>query len=117
LKIVFIGTVKFSREALKKLIDLGADVAGVVTKSQSDFNADFADLSDLCRKRSVPVKYSENVNDAETSEWIRFLQPDVVFCFGWSQLIKRDVLSIPRLGVVGYHPTLLPRNRGRHPLI
>ena len=26
-------------------------------------------------------------------------------------------LDIPKYGVVGYHPSLLPRNRGRHPII
>jgi methionyl-tRNA formyltransferase len=45
------------------------------------------------------------------------LNPDVVFCFGWSNLIKKEVLDISRLGVIGYHPTLLPHNKGRHPLI
>jgi methionyl-tRNA formyltransferase len=40
-----------------------------------------------------------------------------VFCLGWSSLLKQAVLSIPPLGVVGYHPALLPRNRGRHPII
>ena len=36
---------------------------------------------------------------------------------GLSKLINRELLEIPKLGVVGYHPTLLPKNRGRHPLI
>jgi len=27
------------------------------------------------------------------------------------------LLSLPRIGVIGFHPTLLPANRGRHPII
>ena len=45
------------------------------------------------------------------------LQPDVVFCVGWSYLLKPELLAIPRYGVVGYHPAGIPHNRGRHPLI
>ena len=30
---------------------------------------------------------------------------------GLSKLINRELLEIPKLGVVGYHPTLLPKNR------
>ena len=43
--------------------------------------------------------------------------PDIVFCFGWSYLLRQDVLDVPKWGVVGYHPALLPQNRGRHPII
>lgn len=49
--------------------------------------------------------------------WIEQRQPDIVFCFGWSHLLRKEVLSIPRMGVVGFHPAALPQNRGRHPLI
>ena len=30
---------------------------------------------------------------------------------------KEDILKIPHLGVIGYHPAELPKNRGRHPII
>ena len=45
------------------------------------------------------------------------MRPDIIFCFGWSRLIKEELLKIPKKGVVGYHPAMLPKNRGRHPLI
>ena len=38
-------------------------------------------------------------------------------CVGWSKLIKKEILNIPKKGFIGYHPSLLPKNRGRHPLI
>jgi len=36
---------------------------------------------------------------------------------GWSNLIKKEVLEVTPGGVIGYHPTKLPFNRGRHPRI
>ena len=117
MRILFIGTVEFSYKALKKLIELNAEIVGVCTKNKSDFNSDFADLTPLCKQADVPIKYLDDVNSSENIEWVRGLSPDIIFCFGWSNLIKKDLLGLPKMGVVGYHPALLPKNRGRHPLI
>ena len=117
MKILFIGTVEFSYKALKKLIELNAEIVGVCTKNKSDFNSDFADLTPLCKQADVPIKYLDDVNSSQYIEWVRGLSPDIIFCFGWSNLIKKDLLNLPKMGVVGYHPALLPKNRGRHPLI
>jgi len=117
MKIVYIGSVIFSAKALEKLISINAEVVGVITKSESAFNSDFFDLSPIASANNIPVHYTSNINSTETLDWINQLNPDVVFCFGWSNLIKKEVLNISRLGVIGFHPTLLPYNRGRHPLI
>ena len=117
MKIFFIGTVSFSEKALEKLINLEAEVVGVATKSKSDFNADHIDLAPLCQQNDIPYKYVRNINAPHIMEWIKSLRPDVIFCFGWSSLIKAELLSLTAIGVIGFHPTKLPQNRGRHPLI
>ncbi len=117
MRILFIGTVEFSKHALEKLSDLKAEIVGVITKKKSPFNADFADLTPLCLKHNIPFLHVKDINASDSVAWIRNLFPDVIFCFGWSQLVKKDILNIPRLGVIGFHPAALPQNRGRHPLI
>ena len=117
MKIIFIGTVDFSRQALLKLIDLKAGIKGVITKRTSPFNADFSDLSEICKSNNIPLYYAKNLNQEECLGWIKDKKPDVLFCFGWSQLIKEPLLSIAPLGIIGFHPALLPENRGRHPII
>jgi methionyl-tRNA formyltransferase len=88
-----------------------------VTKKTSKFNADFRDLTPLCTKNAIPCTYTTDINSAETVEWIKALNPDVIFCFGWSNLLKKELLFLAPLGVIGFHPAALPANRGRHPLI
>lgn len=117
MRIVFIGTVELSLRALEKCLDLGAEVSGVVTRQASAFNADFADMSPLCAERGVPVLYAADVNTPESLAWIRDKSPDVIFCFGWSSLLKSEILALAPMGVIGFHPAALPRNRGRHPLV
>ncbi|MGY3795205.1 methionyl-tRNA formyltransferase [uncultured Aquimarina sp.] len=117
MKIFFIGTVEFSKITLEKLIELRADIVGVATRSESKFNADFADLISVCKEHNINYRTIKNVNSPEALSWIRSLGPDIIFCFGWSNLLKRDLLNLAPMGVVGYHPAELPMNRGRHPII
>ncbi|MCK5110892.1 MAG: methionyl-tRNA formyltransferase [Arcobacteraceae bacterium] len=117
MKIVFIGTVEFSLSALNKLIDINAQVVGVVTKKNSNFNSDFANLTPICKKNNIPCIYSDDINSTNTISQIKSLKPDIIFCFGWSSLIKTELLNLTPMGIVGFHPTQLPKNRGRHPII
>jgi methionyl-tRNA formyltransferase len=117
LRIVLIGTVAYSRACLGHLIDIGADVVGVVTHPGSTFNSDFTRLDDLALASDISCLQTKAINSDDTVTWIRERAPDVIFCFGWSQLIGAELLDLAPLGVIGYHPAMLPRNRGRHPLI
>lgn len=117
MRIIFIGTVEFSRLALERLVAIGAEVAGVCTLQGSSFNADYADLRPLCREHGIPLMIADDINAPATLDWIRTRAPDVIFCFGWSRLLKEELLAAAPLGVVGFHPAALPANRGRHPLI
>jgi methionyl-tRNA formyltransferase len=47
------------------------------------------------------------------SSQIKKLTPDLIIVAGWSELIDEEILSIPRLGVIGFHPSKLPFDRGR----
>ena len=102
---------------IEKLISINANIVGVCTKEESKFNSDYADLSPICNQNRIPLKNVSDINSNETVEWISSLNPDIIFCFGWSSLIKKDLLNLAPMGVVGYHPAKLPQNRGRHPLI
>ena len=117
MKVVLIGSVEFSLRVLEKLLSTDVELVGVCTKKSSTFNSDFVDLKPLCDDNDVPCLYVEDINSSMSIEWIKNLNPDVIFCYGWSSLIKSDIFALAPMGVVGYHPAKLPKNRGRHPLI
>ena len=117
MRIVFIGAVEFSLRALECLVALDAEIVGVCTLQESKFNADHVDLSSFSDAHRIPSIYVDDINSIETLNWIEGKSPDVIFCFGWSRLIKQDLLKLAPLGIVGFHPAALPANRGRHPII
>lgn len=117
MRVVFIGAVEFSRRALERVLTTPAQVVGVCTLENSTFNADHCDLRSVCESRGIDWAYAPDVNSEATLAWIRERSPDVIFCFGWSRILRRPLLDAAPLGVVGFHPAALPANRGRHPLI
>ncbi len=117
MRILFIGSVIFSEKALETLLRIKANVVGVITKKKSTFNADFVDLSYIAVKNNIPCLYADEVSMEEMIDFIKSCKPDVIYCFGWSHLIPKEILDIPKLGVIGFHPAKLPQNRGRHPII
>jgi len=117
MRIAFIGAVESSKAALSKLIKLKAEVVGVLAPVKSDFNSDFCDLSSIAKSAQIPFKAVKNINDQENILWLQNVSPDIIFCFGFSQLLKSELLHSAPMGVVGFHPALLPFNRGRHPIV
>ena len=86
MRVVFIGAVKFSARALEVLIDMPIQLVGVCTLKESTFNTDLVDLRPIAEKK-YPVRYTPDINSEAHLSWIRGLEPDVIFCFGWSRLI------------------------------
>src|SRR5688572_24447375 len=118
MKIVFIGSVQLSEIALRCVLEQpAAAVVGVVTRGTPGRHSDFAPLAGRARSRGIPCLEMEGLGQDALADWIRARDPDTVFCIGWSQLLGQAILQITRRGVIGYHPALLPRHRGRHPLI
>ncbi|MDT0294072.1 formyltransferase family protein [Mesonia ostreae] len=117
MKILFIGTVDFSYSCLEHLIKHNFKLCGVITKKQSKFNSDFKDLTPLCEKNNIPYFFDEKANKQTKEEFIANNSPDIIYCFGWSYLLPQSVLKGAKYGVIGFHPALLPNNRGRHPII
>ena len=114
----FIGCVDSSKTALQTLLDVkGLKVVAVVTREKSSVNADFCDLSALCKKNGIPFHFENPKMRSESVDFLRPFELDIIFCIGWSYLLDSIMLSLPRQGVIGFHPAKLPSNRGRHPII
>lgn len=115
MSIVFIGTVESSYVALEEMINQNVDISAVFTldKQYTSNVSDFKELDSLAIENNIDLYKFKNINDKENLDIIKTLNPDVVFVIGLSQLIKPELISIPKYGCVGLHPSLLPKNRGR----
>ena len=118
MKVVFIGSVLFSRTVLTALADQpDIEITGVVTRRAAPASGDFACLRPDAEALGVPWLEADDTDSAALAAWIGAPSPDAVFCIGWNRLLGSDLLAIPPRGTIGYHPAALPENRGRHPVI
>lgn len=118
MRVAFVGCVNFSFQILQHLLTCpDMELVGVVTRKEASFNSDFQNLEPLAKEAGVSCFLAQGNDQATMASWLKDLEPDVIYCFGWSFLLRKDILQVPRFGVVGYHPAALPKNRGRHPLV
>lgn len=118
LRIVLAGSVGSSRLTLQALLRHQANVVGVLELVSDDPSAisGFVRLNDVAAEANVPCVGFQNINAPELAAQVRAWQPDLLFVVGLSQIVKRELLLVPKLACVGFHPTLLPRGRGRAPV-
>ncbi len=64
----------------------------------------------------VPVHQPEEINAPEGVELVRSLQPDLLVTAAYGQILSAEVLSIPPLGGINLHGSILPKYRGAAPV-
>ena len=64
----------------------------------------------------IPVFQPEKLSIPGEFERLHALAPDVVVVVAYGQILRKNVLELPRLGCVNIHSSLLPRWRGAAPI-
>ncbi len=119
IRIVFMGSPDFSLPSLRSLAQ-AYQVVGVVTQPDRasgrgrELKAPPVKL--LAQELGVPVIQPEKLKQPEAMEQLRAWQPDLIVVAAFGQILKKDVLDLPRFGCVNVHASLLPRWRGAAPI-
>ncbi|MDC2969030.1 formyltransferase family protein [Candidatus Pelagibacter sp.] len=117
-KIIFIGNLIFSYELLKVILkNKNFQIVGIVSKNNSNYNSDHFSLKEISRNNNIQYLNYKFKNDDQLISFVKKLNPDYIFCFGWSHLLHPKVLKLTKISSIGYHPSNLPKNRGKHPII
>ncbi len=102
---------------LSVLLAHGVEVPLVVThRDNPKENIWFASVAELAALHDIPVIMPDNPNTPEVVEQICALQPDFFFSFYYREMLKRELLEIPKHGALNMHGSLLPKYRGRVPV-
>jgi len=74
-------------------------------------------VSYLCKKYDIECIRTGNINSAEVEETLKRLSINLITIFYFDQIIKQNIISVPKYGVVNFHPAWLPYCRGLHPVV
>jgi methionyl-tRNA formyltransferase len=116
-KIILIGNILNTFSLLKIILIFKKKFDIFVITNKNKKKSDYFDLSRYCKKKKIFHYITKNVHNYQTVKKIKSFQPDYIFCFGWSQILKKIILKEAKKFCVGYHPGKLPENKGKHPLI
>lgn len=118
IRVVLAGSVGSSKVTLQSLLKHNINVVGVLGLSEkaSKNVSGFAFLKEISKNSSIQFCNFTKINESNVIEKVREWQPDLFFVVGLSQIVCEELLSIPKIGCIGFHPTKLPKGRGRAPL-
>lgn len=118
MRIVLFGSVTSSLLTLRKLIENNANIVGVfgLSVAKSSNVSGYVDLKSFAEECRLSYWAFDSLKDEFIESKIKTLRPDFIFVIGLSQLIPITLLNIAKYGGVGFHPTDLPKGRGRAPI-
>jgi methionyl-tRNA formyltransferase len=121
MRIVFCGTPQFAVPSLKHLLaEQDFEIVSVYTQPDRPRGRgqeiSFSPVKDVAVAAGLDVQQPAKVRVPEVEEHLRKLAPDAIVIIAYGQIIPARLLSIPRLGWINLHASLLPKYRGAAPI-
>ena len=118
MKIVYAGTPRFAVAPLKKIIEEGYGVAGVVVQPDKPQGRKGIlappPVKAFALERGLTVFQPQKIH-AETDA-LKALGGDILITCAYGQILTQEVLDLFPLGVWNIHASLLPKYRGASPI-
>ncbi len=120
MRLVFMGTPRFSVPTLRALARAGHDIAGVVSRIDKpagrgrELAAPPVKLA--AQELGVPLFQPRRVRDAEFIATLRELTPEAIVVAAYGQILPQEILGLPKFGCINIHASLLPAYRGAAPI-
>ena len=108
MRIILVGQGPFGEKALDALIRNGEDIVGGFCPQNKSGEA----MKELADSASIPLFQPDHMRDPDVHEAYRDLKPDLVVLAFVTDILPENLLDIPSIGTICYHPSLLPRHRG-----
>jgi methionyl-tRNA formyltransferase len=117
--LVFMGSPDFALPVLKMLAE-NYQVCGVVTQPDRPSGRGKKLTSPVIKleadRLGLPVIQPLKLRDPAVLEILKGWSPEVIVVAAYGQILRQDVLDLPKYGCVNVHASLLPRWRGAAPI-
>ena len=122
MNIVFFGTDSFAKDILQYLIEKGIKIDAVVTQTDKPSG----------RKKKItpppvkayllesgftsPIYQPDKASSQDFIDEIEKHKPDLFVVVAYGQIMKQNLLDLPKFGSINVHASLLPKYRGAAPM-
>ena len=120
MRIIFMGSPAFALPALRRLIASEHEIVAVYTQPDrpSGRGRQLAPppVKTLALEHGLDVRQPKSISKQDVVDEMRRLAPDAGVIAAYGQILRQQVLDVPRLGILNVHASLLPRWRGAAPI-
>ncbi len=114
-KIAFIGTGgMFSKIVLEELLKYDISIKLVIMNIKEDSNKIPLSI-ELCKKASIEYIITNNINSIEVANRLKEHKIELACVCSLHQIIKPEIYTIPKNGMINLHPSYLPYYQGPNP--
>lgn len=122
MKIVFFGTTSFSVAVLRCLLDNEMDVVAIISKPDKPQGRS-QQIKPLPVKQfiidnkiTIPFFQPEKISAQDWEQKLQAFHPDLFIVVAFGEIIKKNILDIPKSCSINIHTSLLPKYRGAAPI-
>jgi methionyl-tRNA formyltransferase len=123
MRVVMMGTGTFAEPTLDALLTRPGLVVGAVTQPDREVGAKRGTtrqvgrgVKEIAQSAGIPVIQPESINAPNGVAALRDLKPDLLVVAAYGQILSPEVLSVPPMGGINVHASLLPKYRGAAPV-
>lgn len=119
MRILFMGTPDFAVPCLE-ILDKKHEIIGVFTKvdkiNKRGKKIEYLPVKQYAIDKNIPIYQPNSLKDEETKNIIKGLNPDLIVVVAYGKIIPKDIIDMPKFGIINVHSSLLPRFRGAAPI-
>ncbi len=118
MKVIFAGTPEFAVPVLEAILASSHKVELVITQTDKvnvrGNKIRYSPLKEAAIRLGLPIAQYEKISN-NTAE-LAAMRPDIIITAGYGQILSRQLLKVPKYGIINVHGSLLPKYRGASPV-
>jgi len=119
LKTIFMGTPEFAIPSLKAVFQ-NTDLKLIFTKEDKR-NARgnkiiYSPVKQFGLDNDIEVIQPKRMKDEEVIDKIKEVNPDLIVVVAYGKILPKEIIDIPKYGIINVHSSLLPKYRGASPI-
>ena len=120
MRLVFMGTPNFAAASLEALLRSEDSVVGIVTQPDRPKGRGQiltpSPVKLLAHRQQIPLLQPIKIKDPEFFHTLAGWKPDLIAVAAFGRILPPAILSLPPLGCINVHGSLLPKYRGAGPI-
>lgn len=120
MRILFMGTPDFAVASLKRLVEDGHEICGVITQPDKPKNRGHkmqpTPVKEYALTQNLEVYQPVKARDGEAMGIVESLNPELIVVAAYGKVLPEELLNYPKYGSINVHSSLLPAYRGAAPI-